>query len=45
MIEKLFDVKFLHLLPWSSGQIDTAIFPESPVEPEAFILKPSDNNF
>ena len=36
MIEKLFEVKFLHLLPESSGQIATAIFPESPLEPEGF---------
>ena len=32
MIEKLFEVKFLHLLPEPSGQIATAIFPESSVE-------------
>ena len=40
MIKKLFEVKFLHLLPESSGQIGTAIFPppkkKSPVEPEVF---------
>ena len=36
MIEKLFEVKFLHLLPELSGQIATAIFPESPVESEGF---------
>jgi len=45
MIKKLFEVKFLHLLPESSGQIGTAIFPKSPVEPEVCPLKPSDNNF
>ncbi len=28
IIEKLFDVKFLHLPPEFSGQIGTAIFPE-----------------
>ena len=36
MIEKLFEVKFLHLLPAFSGQIGTAILPKSPVEPEVF---------
>ncbi len=36
MIEKLFEVKFLHLRPESSGQIDTAIFSGFSVEPEAF---------
>ncbi len=36
MIKKLFEVKFLHLLPESSGQIGTAIFHKSPVEPEVF---------
>ncbi len=36
MIEKLFEVKFLHLLPEFSGQIGTAIFPESPVKSEGF---------
>ncbi len=36
MIEKLFEVKFLHLHPEFSGQIGTAIFPESSVEPEVF---------
>ena len=36
MIEKMFEVKFLHLLPGYSGQIGTAIFPEPPVEPEVF---------
>ena len=36
MIKKLFEVKFLHLLPGYSGQIGTAIFPEPPVEPEVF---------
>ena len=41
MIKKLFEVKFLHLLPESSGQIGTAIFPKSPVEPEVCPLKPS----
>ena len=45
MIKKLFEVKFLHLLPESSGQIGTAIFPKSPVEPEVCPLKPSKNNF
>ena len=40
----LFDVKFLHLLPGASGQIGTAIFPESSVEPEVCPLKPSDDN-
>ena len=39
MIKKLFEVKFLHLLPESSGQIGTAIFPKSPVEPEVFSSK------
>ena len=36
MIEKSFEVKFLHLLPESSGQIATAIFPESSLKPEGF---------
>ena len=36
MIEKMFEVKFLRLLPGYSGQIGTAIFPEPPVEPEGF---------
>ena len=36
MIEKLFEVKFLHLHPEFSGQIGTAIVPESSVEPEVF---------
>ena len=36
MIKKLFEVKFLHLHPEFSGQIGTAIFPKSPVEPEVF---------
>ena len=36
MIEKLFEVKFLHLLPGPSGQISTAIFPKSSVESEGF---------
>ena len=45
MIKKLFEVKFLHLLPESSGQIGTAIFPKSPVETEVCPLKPSKNNF
>ena len=44
MIEKLFEVKFLHLLPVSSGQIGTAVFPESPLEPEVFPFKLSENN-
>ncbi len=34
----LFEVKFLHLLPETSGQIGTAIFPESSVEPKVFFL-------
>ena len=45
MIEKMFEVKFLHLLPGYSGQIGTAIFHEPPVEPEVCPLKPADNNF
>ncbi len=45
MLKKLFELKFLHLLPEFSGQIDPAVFPESPVEPEVCPLKPSDNNF
>mgnify|MGYP004514160767 FL=1 len=36
MIKKLFEVEFLHFLPESSGQIVTAIFLESSVEPEVF---------
>ena len=44
MIEKLSEVKFLHLLPEPSGQIATAIFPKSPVEPEVCHLKHPDNN-
>ena len=36
MIEKLFEVKFLHFLSEASGQIGTAIFPEAPVESEVF---------
>ncbi len=36
MIKKLFEVKFLHLLPVDSDQIGTAIFPAPSVEPEAF---------
>ena len=36
MIEELFEVKFLHLLPEPSGQIATAIFPESQVESVGF---------
>ena len=36
MIEKLFEVKFLHLLPWPSGQISTVIFQKSSVESEGF---------
>ncbi len=36
MIKKLFEVKFLHLLPEFSGQVDVAIFPESSVKPEGF---------
>ncbi len=45
MIEKLFEVKFFHLLPESLGQIATAIFPKFSVEPEVCPFKPSDNNF
>ena len=36
MIEWLFEVKFLHLLPEFSGQIGPAIFPEPSVESEGF---------
>ena len=36
MIKKLFEVKFLYLLPESSGQIGTAISPESSVEYKVF---------
>ena len=45
MIEQLFEVKFLHLLPEFSGQIGPAIFPEPSVESEVCSLKPSVNNF
>ena len=47
MIEKLFEVKFLHLLPAFSGQIGTAILPQIPglSNLKFFPLKPSDNNF
>ena len=41
MIKKLFEVKFLHLLPGYSGQIGTTIFPESPVGPEVFYSQTS----
>ncbi len=34
MIEKMFEAKFLHLLPEFSGLIDAAILPEFPAEPE-----------
>ena len=34
MIEWLFEVKFLHLLPGFSGQIGPVIFPEPSVESE-----------
>ena len=36
MVKKLFEVKFFHLHPEYSGQIGTAIFPESSVGPEVF---------
>lgn len=36
MIEWLFEVKFLHLLPEFSGQIVPAIFSEPSVESEVF---------
>ena len=36
MIKKSFEVKFLHPFPGSSGQIATAIFPESSLKPEGF---------
>ena len=45
MMEKLFEVKFLHPLPEPSGQIVAAIFPKSSVEPEVCPHKHSDNNF
>ena len=38
VIEKLFEVKSLHLLSESLGQIVTTIFPRSSVEPEVFTL-------
>ena len=45
MIEWLFEVKFLHLLPGFSGQIGPVIFREPSVESEVCPLKPSVNNF
>ncbi len=45
MIEWLFEVKFLHLLPGFSGQIGPVIFPDPSVESEVYPLKPSVNNF
>ena len=45
MIEWLFEVKFLHLLPGFLGQIGPVIFPEPSVESEVCPLKPSVNNF
>ena len=38
MTEKSFEAKFLYLLPAYSGQIATAIFPESSLKPEGFFL-------
>ena len=45
MIEWLFEVKFLHLLPGFSGPIGPVIFPDPSVESEVCPLKPSVNNF